>query len=232
MSAKIVMNSGSPVTGSIEVAAGVVVNLSNFDNTGVLGWDWTIFDKPTSSASVLSAEFTAASQITPDTPGTFVLRLVTYLDAARTIVDDADEQAIGVRFAGGYAWRVPGAGETLQFSATIGWKPDTNAMFVDLHDFILKPTALKTSAYTASFGELVLVNLVAAAGNVTITPPTAVGKAGKRAGLKIAGLASGKQAIFDPLAAQTVDGAATLALTTDNAYAMFQSDGANWQRVG
>jgi len=232
MSAQIVMDSGSPVTGSIEVAAGVAVNLSNFDNTNVLGWDWQVFDKPTGSTAVLSAQYASTSQLTGDISGTYVLRLVTYQDAARTIIDDADEQAMAVRYAKGYPWRVPGAGETLQFSATVGWKPDANLIFDDLHDYMLRPTALKTASSAASFGEMVLVNLAGAGGNVTITPPTAVGKIGKRIGMKIVGAASGRQAIFNPFGSETIDGSATLTLSTDNAYATFQSDDANWQRVG
>lgn len=229
MSARIVVNA---TPDSATVAIGSTSTLSNFDNTGVLGWDWVLKDKPAGSAAVLTSQFGASPQITHDLAGSYAISLRTYHDAARTQFDDFDFEEIRVRNTFGFDWALPAAGETVQFDSERGWKTEVNRILTDIHDFILKPSALKTAAYTTGFGELVMVNLAGAAGNVTITPPTAVGAAGKRCGIKVVGAASGRQAIFDPPGAQTVDGGATLALTTDNAFAIFQSDGTNFHRVG
>ena len=146
MAAQIVMNSGSPVTGSIEVAAATLITLSNFDNTGVLGWKWELVDKPAGSAATLSATLTATSTITPDLPGTYMIRLSTYTDAARTVLDDGDDQAAGVRYSGSFTWRLPGAGETLQFDASKGWKPEVNAILAAVRTQLLTDVALATLA--------------------------------------------------------------------------------------
>lgn len=152
MTAKIVLDSGVPVTGSIEVAASTLVTMSNFDNTGVLGWKWELFDVPASSASVLSGQFSSSETVTVDLPGTFMLRLTTYQDAARTIIDDTDEQAIGVRYSGSFLWRLPGAGETLQFDATKGWKPEVNAILAAVRSQLLADAALATLAVDQGAG--------------------------------------------------------------------------------
>lgn len=229
MSAEIVCNA---TPGSLEVALAALTTLSNFDNTGVAGWQWTLKDKPLGSAAALSGSITSTVTLTPDVPGSYVVELRTYADAGHLVFDDVDLEEVRSRFAVGFDWVIPGAGETTQFDSSKGWKAEVNRIFTDLHDYILKPTALKIAAYSASYGELVMVNLAGAAGNVTITPLTAASVAGKRIGVKVVGAATGRQAIFDPPGAQTVDGAATSALTTDNAYASYESDGTNWQRVG
>lgn len=124
MTAQIVFNDGGgPVVGTIErdsTFIGQVFTLSNFNDTGVLGWRWTLIDKPLGSAAALSAQFTPTTQITPDIAGGYLFRLETFLDAPRTILDDADEQLIGVAFPPAFDWQIPAAGETIQRGVR-GW---------------------------------------------------------------------------------------------------------------
>lgn len=228
MAAQIVVDA---TPGSVIVAIGATVTLSNLDNTDVLGWLWELVDKPAGSAAALSSTIVAAPTLTVDLAGSYAVSLRTFRDVPRTVFDAFDFEEVAARYAAGFDWRLPAAGETLQYDASKGWKAEVNRILVDVHDYILKPTALKIAAYTAGFGELVLVDLASAAGNVTITPPAAASNAGKRVGVKVVGAATGRQAIFDPPAG-TVDGASTHALTTDNAFATYESDGTNYQRVG
>src|SRR5687768_15917616 len=113
MSAQIMLNSGGgPVAGSMIVGAAVTVTLSNFDNTGVLAWRWVLKDKPAGSAAALSSGTAAAPTITTDLPGMYVVELKTYKDAAATILDGYDLEAVGVRAAAPFDWLIPGAGIT------------------------------------------------------------------------------------------------------------------------
>lgn len=125
MAAVIIMDAGVPVAGSIEVAAGTPIVLSNQDDTGVLGWQWTLLDKPPLSIATVSTPNAATSSITPDVPGTYLIRLETFTDVPRTILDDTDEQAAGVRYVGFLTWRLPAAGEIAQFNIR-GWTGEIN----------------------------------------------------------------------------------------------------------
>jgi len=229
MSAQIVING---TTGSLEVALNALVTLSNFSNSGVLGWQWQLFDKPAGSVAALSAANATTCTFTADLAGEYAIALTTYRDALRTQAEGADFQIAGVRYTFGAPWRLPAAKETIQFDAVKGWKTEVNRILADLHDMaVLYPTALFTTSQTVGFGARAMVNLAGAAGNVTITPPSALGQRGRSIAVQVVGAASGRQAIFDPAGSETVNGAATNALTTDWAFAEYQSDNANWIRV-
>ena len=81
--------------------------------------------------------------------------------------------------------------------------------------------AQKTGAYTASAQDLVLVNLVSAGANITITLPAA--SADAEVVVKIAGLANGYVV--------TVDGDGSETMDSDNEVMHVVSDGSNWWRV-
>lgn len=93
----------------------------------------------------------------------------------------------------------------------------------------LSLTALKTSNYTAANWEMVLVNLVGASGDVTVTLPAA--SSNKQIAVKIAGLASGKEVIVDGNSSETIDGLATRIMNTDYESVHLISDGNNWWRI-
>ena len=93
----------------------------------------------------------------------------------------------------------------------------------------LGATAQKTSNYTASNWDFVLVNLVGASGDVTITLPAASSDA--QVAVKIAGAANGKIVTVDGNGAQTIDGAATRTMDSDYESMHLISDGSNWWRI-
>jgi hypothetical protein len=93
----------------------------------------------------------------------------------------------------------------------------------------LSLTALKTSNYTAANWEMVLVNLVGASNDVTITLPAASSNA--QVVVKIAGLAMGKEVIVDGNSSETIDGLVTRSMNTDYESMHLISDGSNWWRI-
>ena len=149
MSAEIVIDDGGgPVTGSVDNGSlGAPVTLSNFDNTGVLGWTWEMLYKPIGSAAALSSTVLSTTSFTPDIAGTYLIRLITYVDALKTTADDADEQGYAIRLALPYDWRVPAAGETRQFDAVAGWAPAREEAIRDVHGFMLAPGIALQDAY-------------------------------------------------------------------------------------
>jgi len=139
MTAQIVIDDGGgPVVGTIERAStliGTVCTLSNYDDTGIAGWLWTLVDKPYGSAAALSATDTATVEITGDIEGGYLLRLQTYTDAARTLLEDVDEQLIGIALPAPFDWQVPAAGETGQRGAR-GWATPRELAIKDVHAFM------------------------------------------------------------------------------------------------
>ena len=93
----------------------------------------------------------------------------------------------------------------------------------------LSLTALKTANYTASNWEMVLVNLVGASSDVTVTLPAA--SSDKQVAVKIAGAAMGKRVIVDGNASETIDGETTKILDSDYESIHMISDGSNWWRI-
>lgn len=137
MTALITMNDGGgPVSGSILTTATTVVQLSNFDDTGVLGHLWTLRDRPQGSGAALSSTTSPNPTLTPDVPGTYLIELQTFRDVARTDLDDADVQAIGVPLSAPFDWRIPAAGETRQFDSTRGWASARETAIREMHGFM------------------------------------------------------------------------------------------------
>ena len=93
----------------------------------------------------------------------------------------------------------------------------------------LEVTAQKTADYTASNGDFVLVNLVGASGDVTITLPAA--SSDVQVAIKIAGAANGKIVTVDGNSSQTIDGQTTRTMDSDYESMHLISDGSNWWRI-
>jgi hypothetical protein len=103
---------------------------------------------------------------------------------------------------------------------SLGWHPHyTSAR---------KARTITTDATLDIAEQLILVN--AAAGAVTITPPSAAGVGGKRYIIKKTD-ASANGWTFDPAGSETVDGATTLSNNTQNQAVTIESDDTNWQVV-
>jgi hypothetical protein len=89
--------------------------------------------------------------------------------------------------------------------------------------------AQKTSAYTASASDLVLVNLVSAGADITVTLPAA--SADAEVIVKIAGAANGYVVTVDGNGSETIDGSTTRTMDSDNEIMHVVSDGSNWWRI-
>lgn len=139
MSALIVIDDGTnpPTVGSVDEPnsfLGTLFTFTNFDDSGVLGWRWTLVDKPEGSSAVLSSLSANTTTITPDIAGSYLVRLETFLDAARTQADSADEQLIGVRYPTPRDWLIPAAGQTLQLGGVRGWAAQVNRILIDMQN--------------------------------------------------------------------------------------------------
>jgi len=125
MSASIRLN-GNPTP--LQVLAGNLVTLTNFDNTGVLAWQWTLLDRPAGSLASLTGAASSVATLTPDVPGSYLVRLRTWLDAGATVLDGVSTAITFVRYVSVPTWRVPAAGETTEVDATRGWADEVNAI--------------------------------------------------------------------------------------------------------
>ena len=121
MTAQIVLDDGTPTTGSKDSGTLTAITVSNFSDTGVLGWYWELFDRPIGSSAVMADPYESEGSFTPDVRGTYGVRLRTYSDASRETLDDADEQLYAIRLEAPYEWRIPAAGETNQLDTSRGW---------------------------------------------------------------------------------------------------------------
>lgn len=142
MTAQIVMDAGAgPVAGSLVLPGSGVntaVTLTNFNNTGVLGWKWEIVDAPLESPTLYplpAPTYTNTKVVTPDVKGHAILiRLTTYTDAPRTILDAVDQKILGVRFDPPRDWLIPAAGESTELDIARGWATEVNRMLDELND--------------------------------------------------------------------------------------------------
>ena len=137
MTASIVIthNAVPPVNGSFEGDVSflaTVFTLTNFSNTGVLAWRWTLIDQPIGSSAALSSTTASATQITPDVEGAYLVQLQTYLDAGATILDDQDTQLIDIAFSLPNNWQIPAAGETTQRGRR-GWATPVEYQMRQVH---------------------------------------------------------------------------------------------------
>jgi len=96
----------------------------------------------------------------------------------------------------------------------------------------LEVTSQKTADYTASNGDVVLVNLVGTASditNVTITLPAA--SSDVQVVIKIASAANGKTVTVDGNGAERIDAQSTKIMDSDYESMHLISDGSNWWRI-
>ena len=116
----------------LQVLAGNLVTLTNFDNTGIAAWQWTLLDRPAGSLASLTGAASSVATLTPDVPGSYLVRLRTWLDAGATVLDGVSTAITFVRYTSVPTWRVPAAGETTEVDATRGWADEVN----DILDYI------------------------------------------------------------------------------------------------
>lgn len=141
MTAAIVIDpGGDPVVGS-RVFDSTFENhafaFSNNDNTGVLGWKWEWLDTPFVSPTLdppPADSYASTLSVTPDVAGWSIrIRLTTYTDVARTVVDDTDTVVLGVRFATPYDWLLPASGQSVELDSSRGWSRELNRILDDVN---------------------------------------------------------------------------------------------------
>lgn len=168
MAAQIVINDGTnpPVIGSSDEPStflNVAHTLSNFDNSGVLAWRWTLVDRPIGSAAALTSTTASTPQLTPDVPGTYLIELRTYSDAGATALDDQDQRFLAIRFAGAFDWRIPAATETTEGDANRGWATAREEAIRDVQTYL-------TGGLQAAYAQQRTIDL--SAGAVVLTRPS------------------------------------------------------------
>jgi hypothetical protein len=217
----------------------VPVALSNQDNTGVLGWQWVLVERPIGSLATIAAPNDAATTFTPDVEGTYLVFLATYEDAGRTVLDDENQVGTAVLLQPplNVQYRIPAAGETTEFDAADGWAAARNPTIKDLalHSNIGhfgSTIVFADSPYLASLGESVQVNT---AGGIVVVqlPPASVATRGRRIWIKDVGRQAAQIAVT-PDGAETIDstaGAVNIAGTERLGESIWlESDGAgNWK---
>jgi len=147
MVAKIVTNDGGgPVVGSITLAGAAVgtpVTCTNLNDTGVLGWTWALIDVPEPSLTlnpIPPPSHANSRVVVPDVQGhTILIRLTTYTDVGRTVVDGVDQVAIRVKFLPPLDWVIPAANETIESDTSRGWATEMNETLRDLHATLCAP---------------------------------------------------------------------------------------------
>lgn len=109
--------------------------------------------------------------------------------------------------------------------------PDAiNARFQRIYDaFNFLSVVTKTAAFTAKVDDDVILG-DATAGAFSVTLPTAVGIRGRRYTIKKID-SSGNAVTIDGAGAETIDGAATVALGTQYAFRTIVSNGTNWSVI-
>jgi hypothetical protein len=178
MTAQIVIDG---VPGSKEnVSLGSTITLSNYDNSGVLGWTWQFTDIPSGSSAVIVDPNSAIATFVVDVAGTYLVRLLTYIDAAKNNLDDIDQKGAGVNLQPPLSstWRIPAVNETIEFHGSRGWAQEVNAFLKliarllnigNLDDIIYYP-------YGPQSWETVLIDSSEGAGPIFLPPITAANK--------------------------------------------------------
>lgn len=116
--------------------------------------------------------------------------------------------------------------EQLESSATYGWTVPLNALARGLATV----SAVRTTTATAAYGETVRCDPSGA--GFTVNLPTAVGRAGRDNDITIKNVTTSTNAItVDGDSGETIDGSATLSMTTARQSVTLRSDGANWMIV-
>jgi hypothetical protein len=115
---------------------GSLVTLSLGDTSGVTSYEWRIVDQPEGASATLSSATVASPTFTPT-----AAKAGTYL--VECIVNGGEAYGRNALAFRTEKWQIrkPAAGETNQFDATKGWKPELNG-FLDKFDGVLIPSVV------------------------------------------------------------------------------------------
>lgn len=136
-------------------AIGATVALSNFDNTGVVSWAWTLLSKPAGSTATLATPTASTSSFVADKEGSYRIRLVT---------NDGTSFAVA-RVKTTHVSLIPFAkDETSEGDATEGWAKGWRESYQLIDQRLGIPANRRTVRYGGS----------AASGPLVLTPTGAV----------------------------------------------------------
>jgi len=123
--ALIVINAvvGSNPPNGTALTIGSVVSLDNSNNGGELTYLWEFLDMPAGSLTAFSNPAIQNPTFTPDSEGTYLIRLTVNAtmatEAVNTVIAAITQLKTGMR--------IPAAGETTEESTSRGWAEDVNA---------------------------------------------------------------------------------------------------------
>lgn len=126
---------GAPGASRDDLALGIPVMLSNFDDSGIVAWNWRILSKPQFSMAGLDAPTASSCSFVPDLVGSYLVRLTANGRTNALIIASVKTAYLGLR--------LPAEKETIEFN---GWPVAVNTIFRQLE------TGLETGLYAATHG--------------------------------------------------------------------------------
>jgi len=157
MAASILFN--GLATPQLDLAPGTVVTATNFNNTGIVSWAWTIVDKPPGSTAALSSASAANPTFTVDVEGSYLLSLTVNAGLG----DELTVRGLAAVRQVKTGARIPAASETSEADANDGWAVDVDALLRALDATRGDPNlqvAVNTDGVARSAGEIVYVDSV------------------------------------------------------------------------
>jgi len=126
MAASIIINqagkpAGLPSVSRDDLAIGVTVVLTNYDNTGVTTWTWEMLSRPVGSSATISGSALPTASFVPDVTGSYLIKLT--LDE-----DPATDTRIGAVKTSFLGIRKPATSERKEFDSLDGWSAAQQAM--------------------------------------------------------------------------------------------------------
>lgn len=144
----------------LDAALSTLVALTNADNTGVVTWEWTLVDKPSTSAASIVNPTAATANLTPDCEGTYLIQLRVNYGLATEATDRTVLAVLQLKTG----LRVPAASETTEAESTRGWASSRNEAIISFVDGArADPNVLvanNAGASSLNVGDIVYVSAV------------------------------------------------------------------------
>lgn len=152
----------------------------------------------------------------------------------------ADFRATGIVFnedGSDRDFRVEGANEShLLFTDAavdlVGVKNSTPSSTLHVDGGLATGVRTETANYTATGDDFLILGNPGVGVDITITLPAASGATGRIYHIKKINITAADTVTIDPNGAETIDGAATVVLSTQHSGRVIQSDGSNWFVMG
>jgi hypothetical protein len=116
---------GYPGQSRDDLSLSVPVVLSNYEDSGVVAWNWRLLGKPTDSLAGLDTPTAPTCQFTPDKTGSYLIQLVLNGRVRQTVIAAVKTAYLGLR--------IPVTGETNEMG---GWERSVEELMHQLEDGI------------------------------------------------------------------------------------------------